>query len=68
MVLTGTVISNSYIDTGLWVPPREAATPTVPGEHRTLLFATRVVAALLSQVIWWNAIWGIFDSHLVRLV
>jgi hypothetical protein len=68
MVLTGSVISNSYVDTGLWVPAREAAASSVPGEHRTLLFAVRVTGALVSQVIWWNGIWGVFDSHIVRLL
>lgn len=31
----------------------------------TLVFYTRVLGALVSQVVWWNAIWGLLDSHVV---
>ena len=38
--------------------------PVRPNSHRTVLFGVRVTVALLSQVIWWNGIWGVLDSHL----
>lgn len=35
-----------------------------PGAHRTAAFFLRATTALVSQVVWWNGIWGVLDSHI----
>lgn len=68
MIVTNSVTSNSFIeysDLG-WDQPIYG-TPIADRRHkshRTVLFGVRVTVALLSQVVWWNGIWGVLDSHL----
>lgn len=68
MICTSSLVSNSFVeydDLG-WEPPLHGG-PVAnrrPKSYRTVLFGVRCTVALLSQVIWWNGIWGVLDSHL----
>ena len=68
MILTNSLTTNSFIeysDLG-WEQPVHGIPieKRRPKSYRTVAFGARVTVALLSQVIWWNGIWGVLDSHL----